>query len=257
MGSTSTLAPDLARHFIGEFRMARAEALRDAEGFQELLFCLERLGTALIGKIGDLGEYREPITQVARRSPLAESVTSRWRDLHVPFPRLYTLVQHARNDALHHGAFARNLTTHAVQLALVIEDALMSQLNRVADYMVRDPICAQPWHPISFLRQQMLASSFSYLPVYLEREAEPGWYLIADRTLAKYLSHPDTRKARLARRLDSAIAEDDLYKERALICYPEDSIASALDRFTGSPILVCRRDTPQEIVGILTAFDLL
>ena len=43
-----------------------------------------------------------------------------------PFSRLYDLVQDARNDALHQGAFARHLTIHAIGLALILEDALRS-----------------------------------------------------------------------------------------------------------------------------------
>ena len=69
-----------------------------------------------------------------------------------------------RNDALHQGACARHLANHAVQLALVLEDALMPSEPKVSDFMVRDAICAAHWQPISFVRQQMLANSFSYLP---------------------------------------------------------------------------------------------
>lgn len=250
------LTADIARHFLGAFRSARFEALQDAEGYQELLFCVERLGTALSGKVSALGSYQGSIAKIADLSPLAEEIPGQWRELHIPFARLYELVREARNDALHHGALARNLTTSAVQLALVLEDAFMTQLSQVADYMVRGPVCAQLWHPISFMRQQMLEASFSYLPFFLETGKKGSWYLIADRSIAKYLSTGGRRKERLARPLKDAI-EDGLKVEEALTCSPEDDIQTALDRFTGSPILVCRRDAPDELIGILTAFDLL
>jgi hypothetical protein len=66
---------------------------------------------------------------------------------------------------LHQGAFARRLTGHAIELSLVLEDALRRSLDSpvVGDYMVRGPICAEPWQPISFIRQRMLANSFSFL----------------------------------------------------------------------------------------------
>ena len=41
----------------------------------------------------------------------------------------------------------------------------MTGLDRIADYMVRGPACACMWHPLSFIRQTMLSSSFSFLPV--------------------------------------------------------------------------------------------
>ena len=70
------------------------------------------------------------------------------------------------NDALHQGAFARHLTIHAIDLALILEDALRSfEEPRVSDYMVRNPLFAELWQPIGFIRQQMLANSFSFLPV--------------------------------------------------------------------------------------------
>jgi hypothetical protein len=56
------------------------------------------------------------------------------------------------------------LTTHAFQVALILEDALMTDMKMVSQYMVRDVVCAQSWQPISFVRQQMLAYSYSYLP---------------------------------------------------------------------------------------------
>jgi hypothetical protein len=252
-----SLAPNEAQYFLGQFRNARAVALSDAEGYQELLFCIERLGTALTGQIATLGSYRGAIIGFAGHSALTEDIPNQWRDLHIPLSRLYEMVMHARNDALHQGAFARNLTAHAIQLALALEDALMSEMTTVADYMVRDPICAQAWHPISFIRQQMLASSFSFLPVLYSRDGISTWCLISDHELAMYLAKRETRKQRLATRLDVAGAAGAVRLEEAKLCFVDEPIEEALRKFSGSPLLVCHRQYPDQIVGIITAFDLL
>jgi len=44
---TIILPPCIAQHFRDQFRIARASAFRDAEGFQEILFVIERLGFML------------------------------------------------------------------------------------------------------------------------------------------------------------------------------------------------------------------
>ena len=43
----------VALHFRDEFRKARDSALKDAEGYQQILFVLERMGSYLLKKKGD------------------------------------------------------------------------------------------------------------------------------------------------------------------------------------------------------------
>ncbi len=152
--NVNPLAHDAAIYFRNQLRGARALALRDAEAFDELLFSVERLGSALTNTIGALGhsKYQSAIAEVARQSPLAEEIPSQWREYHTPFHILYESVRAARNDALHQGAFARHLTVHAIQLAIVLEDALMQNLTTVGDYMVQNPVYAATWQPVGFIR---------------------------------------------------------------------------------------------------------
>jgi hypothetical protein len=105
---------------------------------------------------GDRGE----IETVAGESALASEVPAQWRGIHVPFPLLYGIVKDARNEALHQGAFARHLTVHAIELSLVLEDAMRRSFENpvVGDFMVRNPVCAELWQPLSFVRQQMLTN---------------------------------------------------------------------------------------------------
>jgi CBS domain-containing protein len=257
------LEHDAAIYFRDQFRDARARALHDAEAYQEVLFSIERFGSALTGTVGTLGTYKEKIIARAKASPLAEYVPSRHRDSHVPFSALYEVVRDARNDALHQGASARHLTAHATQLVLVLEDALNEHATNVGDYMMRDPLCAYPWQPISLVRQQMLANNFSYLPIWDERE-EPTWRLVSDRAVAEYLrSAPskngrDGRKERLAKTVEEALTSPDLALSDVRYCNSKTAIEEALELLGGPPMLVVvDRDNHKRLVGVLTPFDLL
>jgi len=253
------MEPEVQIEFRNQLRAARAIALRDAENFHELLFCIERLGQVLTKKVLDLGNYRNKVEEEAARSALAEEVPELYPDWHMPFSKLYDLVRNARNDALHQGAFARHLTNHAIQLALVLEDALMSGRNLVRDFMVRDPVCAYPWQPVSFVRQQMLANAFTYLPIYLTLDEKHGWYLISDCHVAKYLrcASSEGRKTRLVRTVEDAIASGRLSCERAQVCSPDTRVESALKLCEGRPILVVLGGHTEQLLGILAPFDVL
>src|SRR5688572_30146616 len=115
------LNPTQALHFRDQFRDARLVALRDAEAFHEILYTLERLGYLLRGREGDMGKYKKDIRAEAESSALAVDISEQHREWHTPFSELYDLVRTGRNDAMHQGAVARNLTVHATQLALVLE----------------------------------------------------------------------------------------------------------------------------------------
>lgn len=252
-------------YFRDQFREARAAALRDAEGYQQLLFVLERLGyfSTQDAKAVGLNSYKTALELIAEPSLLAQKVPHHWRDWHTPFSDLFRIVKDARNDALHQGAFARHLTTHAMQLALVLEDGLMNNLTTVSDYMVRDPSSAFSWQPISFVRQQMLINAFSYLPILLEHHSTPGWYFISDTNLARCLRvGSNERDRRLVKSVREAIDEEKLQVDLAHTCYTNTSIGEALQVFEeqplkGQPLLVVKDDQQDALVGILTAFDLM
>jgi hypothetical protein len=241
-------------YFRDAFREARAVAQQDAEGFHEILFALERFGSHLAKGILDLGQYKKQIETVAKKSPLAVEIPNKWRDYQLPFSVLYDLVRAARNDALHQGAFARHLTDHAVQLSLIIEDALMENGKLVSDYMVRGVTCASLWQPVSFARQQMLANSFSYLPLLIQRDGQSAWHLLPDRSIVKYLQ--GDRNQHLAKSIEEAI-KDGLQVEPAQSCFVDVTVAQTLDTFNGKPLLIVGKEEPHLLIGIVTAFDLL
>lgn len=194
---------------------------------------------------------REPATRL-----LSEDIPRNWRGLHVSFSHLYELVREARNDALHQGAFAGRLTRHAIELSLVLEGGLRRSMDKptVDDYMARNPVCAELWRPISFLRQQMLANSFSFLPVGNGVE----WCLVSDLEIATYLG---TDVPQRRRRLTDTLREAKLSLQPTLPCLLGTPLDGALAMLSNDrrALLVCRKEenNRQNLVGIVTLFDLL
>ncbi len=246
------LTGDQRRHFRDELRTARATALRDAEGFLDVIVVLERLGLFLHGKLESLGAYSGEIASLAGDSPLANDLPKGQPFWHSSFREMYNLVRDARNDAVHQGAYARHLSAHLVKIALILEDALMSEAHTVAEFMVRDPVCAEEWHPLSFVRQQMLTNSFSYLPA---RGQDGSWSLISDFEVGRYLVKGD-RKSKLAKTLGQARV-DGLAICPTKPCAPNTTTGVALELSQGKPLLVVDSTDSNRLLGIVTPFDLL
>ena len=201
MTHLTNLSTDVSAYFLNQLRDARTHALRDAEGFRDILFAIERLGLVLSGGEVNgnpgLGTYRPVLTELAREAPLFVD-TDQLEAFHPTFEALYTAVKDARNDAMHQGAYARHLTHHSVQLAIILEDALMASLSKVTHFMVRAPVTAEPWHPVSFVRQQMLENSFSYLPIEIDIQGKPSWRLVSEQAVAPiYVPRPAEMSAKI------------------------------------------------------------
>jgi CBS domain-containing protein len=251
--------PEQAIYFRDELREARARALRDAEGFQHVLLCLERIGETLHDSVLGLGLYRAKLSAIAEQSPLAATIPrelSRW---HTPFAELYAEFVMARNDAVHQGAYARTLTNHAVAVALVLEDALMIEGKVVAQFMVGEPVVARLWQPVSFVRQQMLTHAFSYLPLLLDEPERRGWHVLAEYSVARYLrtAAKKERLARLATSVGVAVSSGSIVPLRATTIAPDALVEDLLQKLDGHPILVVDGEGPDSLRGILTASDLL
>ncbi len=220
-----------------QLRSARAVALADAEGFQAVLHSLELIGQLLVREVLDLGRYEDELSSLADASPLSADIPSEWPGCHTTFRALYDELRRARNDAVHQGSHARTLTDHAVELTIILEDALMSDAAKILQFMVRDVVEAMPWHPVSYVRQQMLKHAFSYIPV----RVDATWQLIPEYSLAQYLRGAPSqkiRKKRLATRVSDAIAANDLLLLEADTAAPEDPIVEILRRIGAQPILV-------------------
>jgi hypothetical protein len=254
------MRPEEAIYYRDKLRSARALAFRDAENFEQILFCFERLGLALTGKVLTLGGYRKRIAELAAQSPLAESIPALHRDWHAPFLDLYEHVREARNDAMHQGAVARHLTRHALQLALILEDAIVVNSSKVSEFMIRDPAIAYPWQPLSFIREQMLTNGFSFIPIHYALETAPKWYLISEYAIGVCLRGavgPDERNKRLAMSVSKAVDEKHLVLKEAITCSPDAEVKDVVSMFSDCPILVVDAPKSDHLLGIVTAFDVM
>jgi hypothetical protein len=251
--------PEQAIYFRDQLRQARARAFRDAEGFEHVLLCLERMGETLHDSVLSLGHYRDKLSAIAERSPLAAAIPAELSRWHTPFAELYAEFVMARNDAVHQGAYARTLTNHAVALALVLEDALMIEGRVVAQFMVAEPVVARLWQPVSFVRQQMLTHAFSYLPLFLDDPDRRGWHLLPESSVARYLrtAAKKERPTRLATSLEAAVSSGSIVPVRATTIAPDAPVEETLQKLGEYPILVVDGDGPESLRGILTASDLL
>lgn len=238
------LSADIACNFADQIRSARESATRDGEDFQSILHAIERLGSFLTGELSQLGKYAVSLKELCVQS----------EDCGLPpFDSLFCLVREARNDALHQGAFARHLTRNCIELALRLEDSLRTLQPRLIEhYMVRSPLCAELWQPLSFIRQQMLANAFSFMPVKMGNDL---WGLVSDVALAKHLriEHQATRKERMT----TSLSESGIPLAAAQLLSEKDNPDKALAVVSSGPVLVHRQNDEKTLIGILTAFDLL
>jgi len=252
------MPPEAALHFRDALREARGATLRDSEAFNSIVHVIERLGNYLKPSWSGLGALKDPLTGLACRSPLALDIPTSYREFHIPFCDLFDQLRTARNAAVHEGAFARHLASHAAAIALTLEDALMRGYDCVADFMVRAPVCACLWHPLSFIRQTLLANSFSCLPVAVGPEDRPEWKFVLDCELARYLRAGDSAelKRRLGQRLTDAVGDDGLHLVDARTCPPDTLVVQVVSDIGQLPVPVLSPDGRQ-LLGMATAFDLL
>ncbi len=251
MTTEEKLEPEEKLYFRDCFRQARANVLRDAEAFSEIIFVFERMRIRLRPQCTSLREFAPVLSSLAANAPAPSG-------LQTPFDELFALLVDERNAAMHEGAFARHLATHAVNAALIMEDSLMNKATLVRDFMVQNPIRASMWQPLSFIRHTMLANSFSNLPI-LDGDGEKAeWKFVTDLVIARYLrSAPqEDLRNRLAEPLKDAVKAQKIDLVPAKICDPEDGIQNLIEGLNHHPALVLRKGS-NELVGILTAYDLL
>lgn len=252
-----TLSLETALVLRDQLRSARARVHDDAEAFREVVVVIERLGLVLTGRDRGLKDLLAPLRSLVQTSALTTEIPEAYPLYHPEFNTLYDQVREGRNSAIHDGAFARHLADRTVELSLIFEDALQAEAMKIQHYMIRDPVTAAMWEPISFVRQKMLANSFSFLPLLATGDK---WMLVSDRGLAGFLRtvNGTERKKRLKMALEQAVEPGiGLQLEAAERCAPDDMVADIASRIGDRPILVLEHDAPTRLLGIVTAFDLL
>ena len=242
--------------FRDQFREARAVVLGDSEAYESIVLVLERIGRYLVPQARGMGQQMQAVCGLAAASPLAYAMAAQSPDFHMDFTALYESVRKARNAAVHEGALARHLAVHALEMALVLEDALMTDMGTAGEFMVRGPATAALWQPLSFVRQLMLANSFSYLPVQTDEAQGARWHLVSDVSLARALRNGETREAQLKTPLGEAVAAGTIELHPARTVHTDTTIESIIMDLDEVPVLVVSKKEA-ELLGIVTAFDLL
>lgn len=251
-GPNSKLTTEQRVYFRNQLRDARALTLKDGENFSRVVFVLERLGILLTGGQAGLFAYENELDKLARQSALYEAS----HELVPNFRSLFRLLRKARNDSMHVGAQARHAASSAVRLAIVLEDALMANAELLRDFMVTSPVTAQMWHPIGFIRQQMLENSFSFIPF---EDLSGNWKLVSDSMLALLLRglSGKERSERLAMSLQSAIDECLVQPFPAIRMPSGTAFSEVRTQIDQKPILLFSESRADQLVGLVTAFDLL
>jgi CBS domain-containing protein len=238
--------------FLKRLREARALVLRDSEAFHESASVLEYIGQVMKGKIETgLAKYEEQIVE------LAVTVSGVEEDA---VHRQFHVVREARNDAVHDGAYIRHLSSRLVDLLLLLEEAVMDKLQRVKDVMVRNPVVAEPWHLVSHVRREILANSFSTIPILLDKPTPGNWVFLTDSGIMQFLRESTLdlpRIKRLSMTIGDAI-EKGMCTESAIPCEPDKLVDDLVPRMKHLPTLVTEKHGKEtRLVGIISAFDLL
>lgn len=240
-------------YYRDRIRQARYAALADAEGFEQVCFALEELGVHLLGKQKDLGEYSKALLRFLKKNC---SSIDRGREEDI-VEGLLTVVREARNDAMHTGSYARHVTAKAIELCLVLEDAIMNGNEGprlVRDHMVAEPVTVKAWQPVARARQLMLTYSFSNLPVWIDKK----WMLVTELGLAQYLLNSPNPRSALGSTIKVAATKLNLIQ--APIARGDQEIHSLLgttDAVVPGTVIWVIPGAGNELNGIISAFELM
>ena len=114
---------------------------------------------------------------------------------------------------------------------------------------------AEPWHPISYVRQQMLSHAFSYIPIRYDN----SWKFIPEYSIARHLRNAwgSVRRERLSASVSEVVEANNLELLQAHTVGPGEPITSTLDLIGERPLLVIDTEHAEALVGLLTASDIL
>ena len=264
-GAVTGLTPACARELRQDLKAALTAYASRKGDIGAILNEIERVGQYVSGNPDTaLGMAEKSMRRLVKRYARA-----RLDDTGLPgvgWKDLYHSVRHARNDLAHTGSEAALAGTRTAALATVLMEALAkaakeNATQRMRDVMVSNPTCAQTWQTLADVRRTMLVNDYSVLPL---RDGDCGakWMSVRAEDLAGYLSTGDDFKRRetLGEAIESCDARLLLHGVPAL------SEEVPIDRVWSEsglelPIVVTRRlgaeSEESEIVGIVTAFDLL
>ena len=258
----NTIGKQEAIYFRNRFRDARAAADKSDQDCMEIIYALEDFGQVLTGKMQELEGYESCVTEFVKTHCLDEDRPQ----YQIDFGRLYAVVRQARNSAVHRGARSRYFAPRAVEISLIMEDALMraADTDKAKDYMAASPVVAQLWQPLSIIRKEMLTNSFTHIPYFDKDKGE--WFVVSDADIARYLRPSGIyKKDMLSHTLKNALKEKGICASKPQVVCPDDLVSKVVcpdksdDKapISSLPILVRHPEYKKHLLGILTASDLM
>ena len=255
--------PSAARELRRDLKDALTAFASGRGSVESLLHQIERIARYVTGKPDvALGRARKRMKRLVRCfAPALIDNTGlpgvRWDDL-------YSAVVEGRNDLAHTGTEAalvgvRVATLATVLLAALAEVAKGKSVVEVKDIMVSNPVFAHGWQTLADLRRTMLVNDFSVLPLNYGEAKGCQWRCVRAEELASFLAK--NRKAlgcTLTDVLDGKCG-DRMCVPPACIVHENTERGKLLGQNARRlPVVVGRKVRERyEIVGIVTAFDLL
>ena len=264
MTDRRAISADAARALRGDLKGALTGFANGRGSVEALLHEVERIAKYVTGNPQiALGWATEAMTSL-----VMSHVPARLVDTGLPgveWDDLYERVVSGRNDIAHTGTEAALTGTRVAALATVLLGALLelakeNEMTTMKDVMVSNPMCAHDWQTLADLRRTMLVNDYSALPLRDGGTDEEKWGCVRAEELAAFL----TRENGPARGCTLADALSGEWGSRLQV-YPADAVKEdePLGRLLDGaeprlPVVVTRNvGTRREMVGIVTAFDLL
>ena len=258
------ISSDAARALRGDLKAALTGFANGRGSLEALLHEIERIAKYVSGNPDiALGPAKEAMTGLVRRHEPA-----RLADTGLPgvdWDILYGGVVRGRNDIAHTGTQAaltgvRVAALSTVLLAALAEPAKENDMTTMKDVMVSNPMCAHNWQTLSDLRRTMLVNDYSALPLRDGGADADKWDCVRAEELAAFLAR-ERRRGRGCT-LEEALSGGCGSRMRVYLADTAEvdtPLVKLLDRAEPRlPVVVTRRvGSRREVIGIVTAFDLL
>ena len=240
---------DRMRHTAEALRKARGRVLQGSSNFLDIVQVIETFGREHWKK-----KYLKCINK--KLAELIDAGNTGGSPEEVR--RLLDAMREGRNEAVHEGTLGRRLARDCVRVSIMVEEALRreAEMKSVSDSMVETIVYARLWQTLRTIRRTMMENDFTHLPF----ENKGQWHTVDAEALCVYRDqHRDKEKDVWGRTLRDAKERPDkpLDVGKAVLVDLGEDIHEATMRLKGKGMLLVRGKCDEEIVGVLTAFDLL
>ena len=254
--------------YAQRLREARATVRRNAERYVDIIVIVEEIGKTLYtqrqkkGMPKGLGQCREIIR--TELFPETNEWSGEKEGSELTVEQLFEHVRKGRNSGAHEGATSRVTGKYTEKLAMAVEGALMKKgrgrpHGTVKEWMVENPVEAKAWHTVGQARTAMLRHGFDALPVWTEwkEENEREWGWVTTEAVVNYLCNEGNVWDDIGEAAESGGMRIHIAAPPADPGTPIEIATMHTEWPDSIGWLVTRSEKPEELIGILTAHDLL